>query len=114
DAQPPAEGKKPAADPKAPPVAKDGPKSAPGIKLSDGTYLWSGPAAPGGESGERVVVPPQEYQKLVDQVEQLRKQLAARRPAPPTECFLRTKVEKRGDTSVAVVEATYRFRTTAA
>src|SRR5438477_12902348 len=64
-AQPPGSGKKPADTPKTPPAP------SPGVKLPDGTYLWTGPTAPGGDNGERVVISPQELQKLQDQVEQL-------------------------------------------
>jgi hypothetical protein len=113
DAQMPPDGKKAPAPPKDPPTAKETPKSPGMIRLADGTYLWTGPTAPPGDPGERVLVTQAELQKLADQAEQLKKQLAARRPTPPSGCALAGKVERRGDTSVAVFKATYSFRTTA-
>lgn len=109
DAQTPADKK--ATPPKDPPAAKDAPKSLGMIRLADGTYLWTGPT---GNPDERVNVTQAELQKLAEQAEQLRKQLAARRPTAPSGCALAARVERRGDTSVAVVKATYTFRTTAA
>lgn len=109
-AQPPPEPKKPA-DLPTPPPAKKEPKEPdlPALRLPDGTYLWLG-AAPGA-SGERVVLTPQEYQKLVDQLDQLRKQLTARKPAAPSSCAVRGRVEKRGEQLVAVLRLTCTFRT---
>lgn len=98
DAQTPPDAKKPAAPPKPPGM----------IRLADGTYLWTGDPA------DRVAVSSDELQKLADQAEQLRKQLAARRPHPPSRCALAARIEKRGDAAVAVVKATYSFRTPAA
>ena len=43
------------------------------VKLADGTFLWLGPA----EGGEKVQLTPQEFQKLLDRAEQLKKELAA-------------------------------------
>jgi hypothetical protein len=111
-AQPPAPEPKPAEGPKSPPATKDPPKAtpSPGIKLPDGTYLWTGPAS---ANGEQVLLPAPELQKLLDQVEQLKKQLAARRPARPSGCAIRGRVERRGETLVAALTLTYTFRTAA-
>ena len=83
------------------------PKTPPGIKLADGTYLWTGDTLP-----DTVTLSPQELQKLFDQVEQLKKQLAARKATSPSGCAIRGKIEKRGDTVVAALKLTYSFRTT--
>ncbi|MDB5306388.1 MAG: hypothetical protein JWO38_590 [Gemmataceae bacterium] len=113
-AQPP-DPKKLPDPPKAvqPPAApKEQPKATPavGLRLPDGTFLWTGPG--GGGDGERVLLTPQEHQKLLDQIDQLKKQLAARKTLPPSGCAVTGRVEKRGETVVAALRATYTFRTT--
>ena len=80
------------------------------VKLPDGTFLWLGSA----EGGERVTLSPQEFQKLLDRVDQLKKELAARKPTAPSECAIRGRVEKRGEQLVAALKLTYKFRTTQA
>jgi hypothetical protein len=110
-AQPPEPGKK--LDPtKSGPVepAIDSSRVPSGIRLPDGTFLWTGPR---NGAGERVVLTPEELQKLQAQVEDLKKQLAARKPSPPSSCAIRSKVEKRGDVLVAATRVTYSFRTLA-
>lgn len=114
-AQPSDSGKKAAEPPKSPsstsPAPKDTAKSPPvGIRLPDGTFLWTGPGETTA-SGERVLISPQELQKLLDQVDQLKKQLAARRPSPPSGCSIQGRIDKRGDALVAVIKVTYAFRT---
>jgi hypothetical protein len=80
------------------------------VKLPDGTYLWLG----GASDGERVTLTPQEFQKLLDRVDALKKELAARKPAPPSGCAVRGRIEKRGEQLVAALKLTYSFRTTQA
>ena len=96
-----------------PPVPKDPLKTMPpvGVRLPDGTFLWAGPG--GGADGERVLLTPQELQKLLDQVDQLKKQLAQRKATPPSGCAVKGRVEKRGEAVVAALKATYTFRTAA-
>ncbi len=77
------------------------------VKLPDGTFLWLDPA-----DGERVTLTPQEFQKLLDRVDSLKKELAARKPVAPSGCAVRGRVEKRGEQLVAVLKLTYTFRTT--
>lgn len=93
--QPPGGGKKKGGEPGQP---------APLVKQPDGTFA---PAV-----GEQVILSPEEHRRLLDQIEQLKKQLAVRRPAQPSECALRGVVERRGETLVAAVTATFSFRTT--
>lgn len=92
--------------PDAPKVDKADPKPQ-AVKLPDGTFLWLGTA----EGGERVTLTPQEFQKLLDRAEQLKKELAARKPAAPSGCAVRGRVEKRGEQLVASLKLTYTFRT---
>jgi hypothetical protein len=108
-AQPPDSSKKPA-DAKGEPKTAPAPRELPGIRLPDGTYLWYGH----GEGDERINLTPQEYQKLLDQLDQLKKQLAARKTVAPSGCAIRARVEKRGDQLVAAIKLTLSFRTTAA
>ncbi len=77
------------------------------VKLPDGTFLWLGP----NDGGERVTLTPQEFQKLLDRVDALKKELAARKPIAPSGCAVRGRVEKRGEQLVAALKLTYTFRT---
>jgi hypothetical protein len=63
---------------------------------------------------ERLPLSPQEQQKLLEQIEQLKKELASRKIVAPSGCALHAKIEKRGDTSIATLKLTYTFRTTLA
>lgn len=78
------------------------------VKLPDGTHVWLG----NGPDGERVTLSPQEFQKLLDQIDSLKKELAARKPRPPSSCAIRGRIEKRGEQLVAALKLTYAFRTT--
>lgn len=97
-------------DPKKPTDTRSAPSDPPVVKLPDGTFLWLG-AIPDG-NGERVTLTPQEFQKLLDQLDQLKKQLAARKAMPPSRCAISGEVKKRGEQPVAVLTLTYSFRTT--
>lgn len=77
-------------------------------KLPDGTYSF---AEPNPVDGERILLTPQEHQKLLDQIEQLKKQLAVRKAVSPSGCAIRVKVENRGDSTVAALKLSYSFRT---
>ncbi len=79
------------------------------VRLPDGTYLWVGDAGNG--PTEQIKLTPQELQKVLDQLELLKKQLAARKPTPPSGCAIRGRVEKRGEQLVAMLKLTYSFRT---
>jgi hypothetical protein len=103
---------RPAEVPGADPLKKaDAPKDAKPlvVKLPDGTFLWLGAA-----DGERVTLTPQEFQKLLDRADALKKELAARKPAAPSACAVGGSVQKRGEQLVAVLTLTYSFRTTQA
>ncbi|HEV3436932.1 MAG TPA: hypothetical protein VG122_06215, partial [Gemmata sp.] len=82
----------------------------PVIKLPDGTFLLKG--TPNDSNSERVTLTLQDLQKIQDQIDQLRKQLAAQKPTAPSGCAIRGRVEKRGEQLVAVLKLTYSFRTT--
>ena len=85
------------------------PKELPGLRLPDGTFLWFG----AGDTDERVSLTPQELRKLQDQIDLLKKQLAARKAVAPSGCAVRGRVEKRGEQLVAVLKLTNTFRTAA-
>lgn len=101
-------GKKPAEPSKAPSPRES--NKATSFKLPDGTILWPGTTA----DGERVLLTPQEHQQLLDQIAQLKKQLAVRKAVPPSGCAITAKVEKRGESSVVALKLLYSFRTTMA
>jgi hypothetical protein len=84
------------------------PKGPPTVRLFDGSFLRLDPSP---ADPERVLIAPQELQKLHDQVEQLRKQLAAKKPAAPSGCGVSARIEKRGETLTAAVQVTYSFHT---
>src|ERR1044071_4392146 len=57
-------------------------------KLPDGTFLWLGTPISG--AGEQVRLTPQELDKLLEQLDQLKKQLAAKKtPNAPSGCAVR-------------------------
>lgn len=71
-------------------------------------------------SAQPVVSPPpreaysaQEYHKLLEQIESLKKELAAKKPLLPSGCAIHARIEKRGEVSVAALKLTFTFRTTA-
>ena len=77
------------------------------IKLPDGTYLWLGSS----DSKPGVTLTPDQLRKLVDQTEQLKNQLAARKAIPPSICAASGTVSKRGEQLVAVLRFKFAFRT---
>jgi len=108
-AQPPEPLKK-TTDSKPNAKAEATPKELPGIRLPDGTFLWLGPV----DGQERVSLTPQQLQKLLDENDQLRKQVATRRAMAPSGCAIRGRVEKRGEQLVAILKLTLSFQTTVA
>src|SRR5262245_39860375 len=58
-----------------------------------------------------VVISADEYRKILDQIEQLKKQIGPDKPEPPTACRLSGKVEARGNQEVARLTAVFEFRT---
>lgn len=109
-AQPPDTQKKPA-------DTKTIPSGLPVIKLPDGTLLLS--TSPADGSSESVTLTLQDFQKIQEQLDQLKKQVALQKPAAPTGCAIRGRIEKRGEQIdkrgeqlVAILKITYSFRTT--
>jgi len=94
------------ADSQGQPTAEAAKKANPAIRLPDGTYLFTGNA----EKTERVELSAEDWRKLLEQLDQLKKQQGARKPMAPSECRLSAKVEKRGDLSVVAIRAIYEFR----
>lgn len=93
--------------PKAPAPKGAGEPKGGAVRLPDGTLLWLGP----GPDGARVTLTADEFQKLVERAEALKKELAARKPVAPSACAVRGRVEKRGEQLVAALRLTYSFRT---
>lgn len=99
--------------PTTPPGAAPEPTRAGAVKLPDGTVVFftKNPDDPNPPL-DGVLLSPQEYKTLLDQADQLKKLKSAPKPHAPSACHLQTKVELRGNTSVAVVTARFEFRTT--
>ena len=83
------------------------------VKLPDGTIVFftKTPDEPN-PPVEGVYLTPAEFKALVDQAEQLKKLKAAAKPAAPSGCAVRGKVEARGDRTVAALSLTFAVRTT--
>ncbi len=78
------------------------------VRLPDGSWLWLGPVG----DDDRLLIPWKEYNKLLSELEQLRKQVQNRKPIPPSQCMIHVRIERRGNQQVAVVRLQYAFRTT--
>ncbi|MCS7021717.1 MAG: hypothetical protein NZU63_07820 [Gemmataceae bacterium] len=78
-----------------------------GIRLPDGTWLWTG----SDDSNDRVSLPWREYQKLLAELEQWRRQAASRKLVTPSLCVVRVRIEQRGEQAVAVIRLSHSFRT---
>lgn len=87
---------------------KSGKDSKGFIRLPDGTWLWNGNEG----NGDLVSLPWKEYQKLISELEQLRKQNQVRKPVTPSLCAIRVRIERRGEASVAAIRLSHTFRTT--
>jgi hypothetical protein len=87
------------------------PAGLPIVKLPDGTFLWS--SAAGDAGAERVVMTLQDFQKIQDQLDQIKKASVAAKPAAPSGCALKGRIENQGEQKVAAITAAYTFRTTA-
>ncbi|HLW66950.1 MAG TPA: hypothetical protein VKS79_16665 [Gemmataceae bacterium] len=61
---------------------------------------------------DAVVLSAEEYRKLLDTIEQLKKQVNPDKPEIPSVCRLSGRIELRGQQDVAKIQATFEFRTT--
>lgn len=84
------------------------------VKLPDGTVVFytanPNDAAP---KVDGVVLSAKEYQQLLEQAEQFKKLKDGGKPAAPSVCAVRGRVEARGGKAVARLTVEYAFRTTA-
>ena len=89
-----------------------GPKAS-ALKLPDGTVVLYTPT-PDAQNPpvEGVFLSGKEYQALLDQADQLRKQKDAPKPQSPSRCQIRGRIDAAGSQPVAVLTATYSYRTT--
>ena len=63
---------------------------------------------------DAVVISPEEYKRLLEAADQLKKQATPDKPEPPSVCRLSGKVEMRGKADVMRLRAVFEFTTTAA
>jgi len=61
---------------------------------------------------DAVVISPEEYKRLLDAADQLKKQANPDKPDPPSVCRLSGKVETRGLTELVTIRAVFEFTTT--
>jgi hypothetical protein len=104
-----------AADPPRPPSEpiKVMPRLVEAPKLPGGTLvLPSGDSKDPLKNADAVVLSAEEYRKLLDTIEQLKKQVNPDKPEIPSVCRLSGKVELRGQQDIARFQATFEFRTT--
>ena len=76
--------------------------------LAAGWLVLLAAFAPAQPKPDAVLLPAKEYQALLDQLEAFRKAKDAK-PAPPSECHIRGRIERRGSRSIAALAITYRF-----
>src|SRR5260221_14683915 len=60
---------------------------------------------------DAVVISPEEYKRLLDAADQLKKQAAPDKPEPPSVCRISGKAEARGQTEVMRLRALFEFTT---
>lgn len=64
--------------------------------------------APTGQS-DAIVLTPDEYRRLLEQIEQLKKSQTPEKPEPPSKCTLSGRVETRGQQEIVKIQATFEF-----
>lgn len=91
------------------------PTKAAAVKLPDGTIVFLSKTPDAADAPlDGVLLSPQEYKTLLDQLEQFKVLKANPKAQPPSRCQISGKVEARGERTVAVLSLVYSFRTTAA
>src|SRR5207245_5011648 len=63
---------------------------------------------------DAIVLTPEEYKKLLDIIDQLKKQMSPDKPEVPSKCRLTARVQKTGKQEIVRVQATFEFLTSAA
>lgn len=95
------------------PKAKDADsKPAPAIKLPSGAIIVVTSDPNSIDKSASVYLTPERYKELNDQIDLLKKQVAAEKPAAPSSCELDGRIEQRGTGNIVRVRATFKFRTT--
>ena len=89
-------------------------KSAPAIKLPSGAIIVVTSDPDAIDKSASVYLTPERYKELNEQIELLKKQLAAEKPAAPSWCELDGRIEQRGEQKIVRLRATFKFRTTQA
>lgn len=63
---------------------------------------------------DAVVLTPEEYKRLLDQIDQLKKKTSPDKPEPPSKCRISGRVETRGREEVMKIQVTFEFVSTPA
>jgi len=89
---------------------KDSSKST-AIKLPSGAIIVVAGNPDAIDKPDAVYLSPEKFKELNDQIEQLKKQVAAEKAMPANYCKLEGRVEQRGSHSIARLKATFQFQT---
>ena len=99
------------AQPKAAPAE---PVKASAFKLPDGTIVFVARGLDDLDPAiDRVLLTPQEYKTLLEQLNEAKKAKEAAMPSVPSGCAIQSRIEMRGERNIAAITATFTFRTTA-
>ncbi len=94
------------------PMAKKEPPPTAALKLPSGAIIVVAKDADAIDKADAIYLSPEKFKELTDQIETLRKQLAAEKALPPNECELDGRLETRGGQTIVKLKAVFRFRTT--
>lgn len=86
--------------------------STPAIKLPSGAIIVVTSDPNSIDKSASIYLTPERYRELTDQIELLKKQIAAEKPSAPSACELEGRLEQRGMQTVVRLRATFKFRTT--
>ena len=80
-------------------------------KLPSGAIIVIAKDAEAIDKPDAIYLSPEKFKELNDQIEALKKQVAAEKALPPSSCELSGGLEKRGTQTVVKLKAAFKFRT---
>jgi hypothetical protein len=93
-----------------PPKDKEKPKTA--VKLPSGAIIIVTGSPDALDKPDAVYLSAEKYRELAEQIEQLKKQVSAAKPTPPSSCEIEGRVEQRGGQQFVRLKAAFKFQTT--
>ena len=93
------------------PAQKD-PAKTPAIKLPSGAIIIVTKDPEAIDKPDAFYLTPEKYKEMSDQIDSLKKQIAAEKGMPPSICELDGRLETRGSQTIVKLRATFKFRTT--